>query len=89
MTNRSTRIRSGKKPRLRLLDLAFEQSSPSATETEESGKRPHGGYKGNQLNLYLNKVVNLYRIYYIYNQYNNLFNTHQNTSYKISFPWII
>lgn len=45
MTNRSSRVRSGKKSRLRYLSLAFDGSS-NTKENLENGKRPHGGFKG-------------------------------------------
>ncbi|XP_021338850.1 uncharacterized protein LOC110467439 isoform X2 [Mizuhopecten yessoensis] len=47
MTNRSTRIRSGKKRGIRLVDLEF-QGGIQEKENIENGRRPHGGYNGSK-----------------------------------------
>ncbi|XP_033760415.1 uncharacterized protein LOC117342372 isoform X2 [Pecten maximus] len=47
MTNRSTRVRSGKKRGIRLVDLEF-QSGVQEKENIENGRRPHGGYNGSK-----------------------------------------
>lgn len=46
MTNKSPRSQSGKRPRLKLLDLNF---SKNVNEVLSNGVRPHGGLRGKML----------------------------------------